>query len=228
MNTAILIPARYNSSRFPGKALTPLNGVPMVRRVYERCRATGFDTYVLTDDERIAALFEDGVAVMTKDSHENGTSRCMEVIMQRFKYRRFINVQGDIPDITADIIHKINEAIMKYTVVTAYTKMDPQDQQDPNVVKIIHNTRRAHWFLRAPLSYGDRHLGVYGYDATAKLLWSRYATPLEQTEKLEQLRWLDTGTDVGVVEVEFDGVEINSPEDAVRWHENNRSKGEVK
>ena len=225
LTTAILIPARYNSSRFPGKALAPLNGVPMVRRVYERCRATGFDTYVLTDDERIAALFEDGVAVMTSPDHENGTSRCIEVMLDRLKYRRYINVQGDIPDITADIIKKVESALDVNYVATAYTDMCEQDQHDPNVVKLLHNDRYAHWFLRAALSYGSRHLGVYGYRDIAKMMYPETQTRFESIEKLEQLRWLDCGVRVGVVKVDFDGVEINSPEDAVCWHEKNRSCG---
>jgi 3-deoxy-manno-octulosonate cytidylyltransferase (CMP-KDO synthetase) len=221
MDTAILIPARFSSTRFPGKPLTPLNGVPMVRRVYERCRASGLDTYVLTDDERISSLFDEGIAVVSNNNYDNGTSRCLDVFIRQFRYKKYINVQGDMPDITVDIIKKVKDSLDKNHVVTAYCDMSKEEQQDPGVVKIIHNGIFAHWFLRAAVNYGDRHIGVYGYRSTAKFLYPPTPSHLEQVEQLEQLRWLDRKVNVGVVKVEFDGIEINTPQDAERWHQKN-------
>jgi 3-deoxy-manno-octulosonate cytidylyltransferase (CMP-KDO synthetase) len=87
---------------------------------------------------------------------------------------------------------------------------------------MIHSRGRAHWFLRASLEYGDHHLGVYGYNRESKIVYTTSTKfPEEDIEKLEQLRWIQNGQKIGVVEVEFDGIEINSPEDVVKWHKQN-------
>jgi 3-deoxy-manno-octulosonate cytidylyltransferase (CMP-KDO synthetase) len=156
---------------------------------------------------------------MTREDHENGTSRCMEVIDEVLQYDRYINVQGDMPDVTAEMLMKIDIELKTYSdVATAYSTMDFNDRQNPNVVKMIHNRGRAHWFLRAPLSYGDRHLGIYGYNRIAKSYYTASKKYVEEDiEKLEQLRWIQNGIKIGVVEVEFNGVEINTPEDLELW-----------
>jgi 3-deoxy-manno-octulosonate cytidylyltransferase (CMP-KDO synthetase) len=220
MTTAILIPARLNSTRFPNKMLADLNGVPLIHHVYRKCAATGLDTYVLTDSDRIASVLPipSESIIMTSADHENGTSRCMEAIGNPLEYDWYVNVQGDMPDITEDIIFSVRDALKYSDVSTAYTKMSDEDRADPNVVKMIHSRERAHWFLRAPLTYGDRHLGVYGYTRMSKSIYSVMKKYLEEDiEKLEQLRWLQNGIKIGTVEVDFDGVEINTPEDLERW-----------
>lgn len=223
MTTAILIPARLASTRFPDKMLASLNGVPLVEHVYRRCKSFGYDTFVLSESKTIIDLFPAGVGILTSPDHENGTSRCMEVIDEVLNYDRYINVQGDMPDISCDIVKAVEQQLFTNAdVATAYTQMDFNRRQDPNSVKLIHNRNRAHWFCRASLSYGDHHLGVYGYNRFAKQIYSvttKY--PEEDIEKLEQLRWIQNGIKIGVVEVAFTGIEINTPEDLIQWEKTN-------
>ena len=215
MNTAILIPARLDSTRFPNKMLAELNGVPLIQRVYEKCKQSGLPTYVVTPDERIQELIgEDTILV---GDAENGTARCA-LAADYVNYEYFINVQGDMPDITSDIILKVNELLNEYDVVTPYTKMSDEQRSDPNSVKIIHNGRTAKWFGRGITGYGDHHLGVYGYK---NYLLNSYSSlkvyPEEEIERLEQLRWIQNDVKMGVVEVEFNGIEINTKEDLDKW-----------
>jgi 3-deoxy-manno-octulosonate cytidylyltransferase (CMP-KDO synthetase) len=222
MTTAVLIPARLNSSRFPRKMLAELNGYPLVKHVYDRCWNAGYETYVLTDSQEIADILPSKRVIMTSPDHENGTSRCMEVIDEVLQYDRYINVQGDMPDITPEIIRAVELELQRSDVTTAYTPMDFNLRNDPNAVKMIHSRGRAHWFCRASLMYGDHHLGIYGYNREAKIMYSTSQKfPEEGIEKLEQLRWIQNGIKLGVVEVEFDGIEINTPEDLVEWHRRN-------
>lgn len=222
MTTAILIPARLNSSRFPKKMLAELNGYPLVKHVYDRCWNAGYETYVLTDSEEIADILPSKRVIMTSPDHENGTSRCMEVIDEVLQYDRYINVQGDMPDITPEIIRSVEWELQRSDVATAYTPMDFNLRNDPNSVKMIHTRGRAHWFCRASLMYGDHHLGIYGYNREAKIMYTTSTKfPEEDIEKLEQLRWIQNGVKIGVVEVEFNGIEINTPKDLELWHKTN-------
>lgn len=224
MTTAILIPARLNSSRFPKKMLAELNGYPLIKHVFDRCANAGYETYVLTDSKEIADILPYKHVIMTSTEHENGTSRCMEVIDEVLQYDRYINVQGDMPDITPEIIRAVEWELQRSDVATAYTPMDFNLRNDPNSVKMIHSRGRAHWFLRASLTYGDHHLGVYGYNREAKAMYNASTKFVEEDiEKLEQLRWIQNGIKIGVVEVEFDGIEINTPEDLEKWHERNKN-----
>lgn len=221
MTTAILIPARYDSTRFPGKPLALLNGIPMVRYVYNKCKATGLDTYVLTDSRKVAQAIPYDDVLFTNDAG-NGTERCMKVIDTKLQYDRYINVQGDMPDITEDIIRAVENELQRSDVSTAYTTADFNLRSDPNCVKLIHTRGRAHWFLRASIMYGDHHLGVYGYNREAKTMYSASTKfPEEDIEKLEQLRWIQNGIKLGVVEVEFNGIEVNTPADLEEWHRRN-------
>tara|TARA_B100000035_G_scaffold289307_1_gene275603 strand:- start:398 stop:895 length:498 start_codon:yes stop_codon:yes gene_type:complete len=159
--------------------------------------------------------------LMTSDA-DNGTERCMQVIDEKLQYDRYINVQGDMPDITTDIIKAVEAELQRSDVATAYTPMDFNLRNDPNCVKMIHNRGRAHWFLRASLTYGDHHLGIYGYNRESKAMYNiSKKFPEEDIEKLEQLRWIQNGIKIGVVEVEFDGIEINTPEDLEKWQTKN-------
>jgi 3-deoxy-manno-octulosonate cytidylyltransferase (CMP-KDO synthetase) len=216
-----LIPARFDSSRFPGKALALLNGTPMAKLVYDKCKESGLDTFIVSDDERICGLVEN--SVMTSASCQNGTERCAEAAAQLPGYDAFINVQGDMPDITTEIIHSVVAHLSKGQIVTAYTVMDDITRSSPNTVKLIHNESIAHWFCRVPLKYGDQHLGVYGYSRSCLLRYLELPSSIgEVTESLEQLRWLNAGYSIHVVEVNFDGVEINCPEDLVIWEARRR------
>ena len=221
MTTAILIPARYASTRFPRKMMTKLNGVPLVEHVYNLCAATGLDTYILTDHQDIYNYMGANRCLMTQEA-DNGTERCMQIIDEVLEYDRYINVQGDMPDITEDIIRAVEDELKRSDVATAYTPMDFNLRNDPNSVKMIHSRGRAHWFLRASLEYGDHHLGIYGYNREAKVMYNASTKFVEEDiEKLEQLRWIQNGIKIGVVEVEFDGIEINTPEDLEKWEEKN-------
>jgi 3-deoxy-manno-octulosonate cytidylyltransferase (CMP-KDO synthetase) len=202
--------------------LANLNGVPLIYYVYKKCLETGYNTYVITDSHKIAARFPENAVIISKQEHENGTSRCIEVIDKVLQFDRYINVQGDMPDITPEIIRSVEQELQRSDVSTAYTPMDFNLRNDPNSVKVIHNRGRAHWFCRASLMYGDHHLGVYGYNREAKTMYNTSTKfPEEDIENLEQLRWIQNGIKLGVVEVDFDGIEINTSEDLKRWHEKN-------
>src|SRR6056300_501785 len=159
-NTAILIPARYGSTRFEGKPLALLQGIPMVRLVYERCRkaaqALNCDVRVLTDDERIASRFGEHEVYIDEVDYRNGTERCAGFAgsKQGEQYERFINVQGDMPDITTDIIKYVYYNLNEYDITTVHTEMDPKLREDPNTVKMIEGAGMALWFGRGFTKYG--------------------------------------------------------------------------
>tara|TARA_Y100000004_G_C8849476_1_gene384093 strand:+ start:149 stop:817 length:669 start_codon:yes stop_codon:yes gene_type:complete len=218
-STAILIPARYHSNRFPGKPLCDLGGTTMIQRVYDICVKTGYDTYVLTDDMSIAHLFNDNSCRVETADYKNGTERCVGAIPLLKKYDRYINVQGDMPDVTTDMIYKVNDHLKHWNITTAFTDMPEEMRNDPNSVKMTRAGDKALWFGRGMTGYGEWHLGIYGYRRNALQLYSTYQVELEeQIEKLEQLRWLKAGWDIGCVHVDFNGIEINTPEDMEKWN----------
>ena len=221
-NTAILIPARYASTRFPGKPLVALDNIPMIRRVFERCRKTGHDVYVLTDDKRIADKFSPHQVIIDLEDYENGTERCAGAVAMRTldEYDQFINVQGDMPDVTEDLIEKCIWHLQHYPVTTVFTSMPKEMQDDPNSVKMIRAGDQALWFGRGITGYGDWHLGVYGYRKNALQSYPNLQIEQEERiEKLEQLRWLKSGWQIGCLSVYFNGVEINTPEDVETWQQ---------
>ena len=225
-SSAILIPARYGSTRYPGKPLTMLGDKPMIQRVAEACKATGYDTYVLTDNKTIAqAAQASGVGIYI-DSHdyENGTERCAGAIASRKfdEYDNFINVQGDMPDVTSEMIEKCEWHLKNYSVTTVFTKMPEERQNDPSSVKMIRAGDQSLWFGRGMTGYGDWHLGVYGYRKNALQSYPHlHIEQEERIEKLEQLRWLKSGWQIGCLAVQFNGIEINTPEDTEEWHQKN-------
>ena len=223
-STAILIPARYGSTRFPGKPLVALDNIPMIRRVFERCRKTGLDTYVLTDDNRIADKFEPHQVIIDKADYDNGTERCAGAVAMRTldDYDQFVNVQGDMPDVTSELIEKCIASLSQYEVSTVYTTMPSKMQNDPNSVKMVRAGDQALWFGRGMTGYGEWHLGVYGYRKEALQAYPHLLVEAEERiEKLEQLRWLKNGWQIGCTSVYFNGVEINTPEDLDTWHNKN-------
>ena len=218
MKTAILIPARYQSSRYPGKMLAEVNGKPLIRHVFDICNQTDHHVMVLTDHEDIAKQVPN--FVMTGEA-DNGTERCCDAI-QGMGFSQYVNVQGDMPDITPAMIEKCIEHLSKYSVTTLYTTMPKEKQNDPNTVKKIRAKDQALWFGRGMTGYGDWHLGIYGYTATALSMYKKLEIPDEEhIEKLEQLRWLKNGWQIGCLNVNFNGVEINTPEDLEEWHNKN-------
>ena len=226
--TAVLIPARYGSTRYEGKPLCDLNGKPMIVRVTEECKKSGLDVFVLTDHKLIAEAAKTTGVKTYIDSHpyENGTERCAGAIKSSLfdKYVKFINVQGDMPDITADMIKRTKFLLdLQYKVATLYTDMEESLKENPNSVKLIKDkTGRALWFGRGFTGYGDHHLGVYGYQRKALTAYSDLERFDDETiEGLEQLRWLRNGYSIQCGHVEFNGTEINTPEDVEKWRKSN-------
>ena len=227
-NTAILIPARYGSTRFPGKPLAMLDGVPMIKRVYDACVASKIPTYVLTDDMRIFNLFGPDNCWIDEKDYDNGTERVAGAVQNDFfnEYDQFINVQGDMPDVTLQMIERCVEWLKYYQISTVYAEMPKAMQDDPNSVKMVRAGDKALWFGRGLTGYGHWHLGIYGYKRNPLLFYKGMeVTQEEQVEKLEQLRWLKAGWDIGCSCVDFNGIEINSPADVTAWELNNKTQG---
>lgn len=226
-STAILIPARYNSSRFPGKPLAELDGIPMVVRVYNECKKSGLPVFVLTDDIRIFNLFGPRACWIDQENeYANGTERCAGAINNDMftkycgHYNQFINVQGDMPDVTLEMIEKTLWHLKNYSVTTMCAMMPKEQQKDSNTVKLVRAADKCLWFGRGITEYGDWHLGIYGYRQNALSMYTGLiGTREERIEGLEQLRWLKNGWDIGVLPCEFNGVEINTPEDVRIWNE---------
>ena len=219
--TAILIPARYDSTRFPGKPLTMLDSVPMIKRVYDACIASKTPTYVLSDDQRIYNTIGPN-CLLDYTTYANGTERCAGAI-KKFElldeYDTIVNVQGDMPDITVQMINRCIEWLKYYPISTVFTDMSKEKQTDPNTVKMVRAGDQALWFGRGMTGYGEWHLGVYGYRRNALELYSTLeVTKEENIEQLEQLRWLKNGWQIGCSSVQYNGVEINTPEDVEEWH----------
>lgn len=229
-STAILIPARYNSSRFPGKPLAIMDGEPLIVRTVKQCLKTGLPVYVLTDDYRIESAVSSYTTVYLDETRkpDNGTERCANAIQTHMfdKYDKFVNVQGDMPDITPEIVFSVIKCLEDYSVSTANTHMPAKYRDDPNTVKLVRSNRECLWFGRGMVGYGEWHLGVYGYSRSALEAYPRLGFSIEEeVEKLEQLRWLKNGYKIGCAYVEFKGVEINTPEDIEKWYEVRKSLG---
>jgi 3-deoxy-manno-octulosonate cytidylyltransferase (CMP-KDO synthetase) len=227
-----VIPARYNSSRIPGKPLIEIAGRPMIQWVYDRASQASAlaEVLVATEDERVLSAVEDfgGRALMTRSDHLSGLDRVAEVA-EVVQGDVFVNIQGDEPLITADTIEKVCSPFKgkaRVQVTTARVKItDPEAINDPHVVKVVTNEQgRALYFSRAPIPYVRnepgavyKHLGIYGYrreflGMLAKLRPSR----LEEIEALEQLRLLENGIPIEVVEVAEDSVGVDTLEDLDR------------
>ena len=202
-NIGIFIPARLDSSRLKEKMLLEVDGKPLIKAVYDKVKSFGYSPYVLTDSDKIASLIPEN-CIMTGE-YENGTARIASVV-DKFNFDSYINVQGDLIDISKDLIEKTIENLDFNGVVTAYTKTKSS-------VRIIHDGDIAHWFTRKDLGYGDYHIGIYGYSSHA-LRWFRdmKSTEPEKLEDLEQLRFFE-GYDISVFEYNYNGREINTNQD---------------
>jgi len=201
-----------------------LDGVPMIKRVYDACIASKIPTYVLTDDPRIAQVFQNTSIIIDSEDYKNGTERCAGAIKLDYmqKYDQFINVQGDMPDVDVAMIQQVQWHLQHYSVTTVFTEMPKEKQEDPNTVKMIKAGDQALWFGRGITGYGDWHLGVYGYRRNALEMYPTLAEyEEERIEQLEQLRWIKNGWQIGCLSVNYNGTEINSPEDVETWHNKN-------
>lgn len=237
MRVVAVIPARYASRRFPGKALADLAGKPMVQHVVERAaQAKTVDrVLVATDDERIAAAVRafGTEAVLTAPSHLSGTDRIAEAIRE-IPCDLVVNVQGDEPLLPPAMVDEAVEpflgdpALEMGTVCRAIE--DPRDLTDPNVVKVVRDLEGyALYFSRAPVPHareGQRraggaqpckHIGLYVYRRAFLFRFTAWKpTPLEEAERLEQLRALEHGVRIRVVETRHDSVGVDTPDDLAR------------
>ncbi len=231
----LVIPARYESARLPGKPLADLHGQPMIQRVYERAeRAPGIDrVLVATDDARIRAAVESfgGEVVMTSAKHRTGTDRIAEVA-DKLDANIIVNVQGDLPLLDPGMVAvaampmREDAGLPMATIKTAISTAD--ELQSPNVVKVVTDREGfALYFSRSPLPFwrdhadvevlGYRHVGLYVYRRDFLLAFARLApTPLEQAEQLEQLRALEWGFRIKVMEVAAAPIEVDTPQDLER------------
>jgi 3-deoxy-manno-octulosonate cytidylyltransferase (CMP-KDO synthetase) len=237
MSVLAVIPARFASTRLPGKPLVPLGGKPMIERVWDRVRqaASVSGVLVATDDERIRGAVEafGGQAVMTRPDHRTGTERIAEVAAARKDVDIFVNVQGDEPLIDPAAIDQAVAAIQDDPEVNVSTLAvpitNPADIMDPNVVKVVLDfDGNALYFSRAPIPWvRDRsgpvharhlkHLGLYAFRRAALLEFATFPQgDLERIEQLEQLRWLENGYPIRVAETEHDSVSVDVPEDVAR------------
>ncbi len=234
----VIIPARYGSSRLPGKPLLELAGKAMIVHVIERAQASGAsEVVVATDDARIESVARTAGAevVMTHDNHPSGTDRIAEVIqtLALAEDEIIVNVQGDEPDMPPELIRQMAEALGQQAalnICTACTPMgDPVQISDPNIVKVVRDSNdNALYFSRAPIAFDRdgnqqhfsyrRHLGIYGYRAGYVVAFS--STPpcaLEKTEKLEQLRALYHGERIYCPDaIAAPGIGIDTPADIER------------
>jgi len=217
MNKAIgIIPARWSSTRFPGKPLHLIAGKALLRRVWERCnRAKNLDAVIVaTDDMRIAeAAFDWGAEVaLTSANHRSGTDRIAEVARKARHFAFIINIQGDEPLVDPRLIDKIVDKLRSdhtIPIVTAAHPFErPGDALSPHQVKVVVDlVGNAHYFSRAPIPFQDkgrslalRHQGIYGFRRNALLQFVKWKrTPLERVESLEQLRALENGVKVHVL-----------------------------
>lgn len=239
MNFLAIIPARYASTRFPGKPLVTILGKPMIQWVYERTSAHFADTWVATDDKRIfdAVTSFGGKVVMTSDSHKSGTDRIAEALetierLSGVKYDVVINVQGDEPLIATDHLSTIaslfdDDSTQIGTLVKPFAA--EEDIFNPNTPKVVLSAdNRALYFSRSVIPYvrgaecSDwqsrhtyyKHIGMYAYRANVLREITRLPqSSLELAESLEQLRWLENGYTVRVGVTNVETVSIDTPED---------------
>ncbi len=236
-----IIPARYASTRFPGKPLAQLGGKPVIERVYERVTSVISNAVVATDDERIYAAVEafGGKVVMTSPDHKSGTDRCWEAYLkQGEEYDVVINVQGDEPFIAESQLRSIMECFNDEAtdIATLVKPFVPEDGlaalQNPNSPKVVlDNQSRAIYFSRSVIPYLRgvdeqewlsshtfyKHIGMYAFRRKAlSEVTSLPQSTLEKAESLEQLRWLENGYKIGVGITDVETVGVDTPEDLER------------
>lgn len=220
-STVLVIPARYKSQRLPGKPCLLLDGIPMVKRVYDVCISTGLPTLVSSDSHAVLNCIPEEGRYFDDTVYKNGTER-VAGLARESTYENYVNVQGDMIDITPDIITKVVGGLEKANVVTAYTDMPEEQKNYLSTVKLIRGKTEALWFGRGIRRYGDWHLGVYGYKRGALVSYRQYEQPHEEiVEQLEQLRWLKNSWQIDCVKVQYNGIEINTPDDVRRWLNDN-------
>lgn len=254
MSTLALIPARYASTRFPGKPLATIAGKPMIGWVFERAAQAFEHTYVATDDQRIAdavAMFG-GRSVMTSTRHRSGTDRCAEALDKvetstGLSFDVVINIQGDEPFIDPGELQRVNQ-LFADPLVDIATLVKPfgpnEDIFNPNCPKVVLNRHLdAIYFSRSPIPFvrgqnqNDwtrkhvfyKHIGLYAYRAqTLRAITKLPQSTLELAESLEQLRWLQNGYRIRTLETNHQTIAVDTPDDLKRVQEmaKNMEKGQ--
>ena len=238
-----IIPARYDSTRFPGKPLVVIDGKTMIRRVYEQALACPeLDQVIIATDHEVIeshVMQFGGKVMMTGRHHKSGTERCSEVVSELNRQGRefdaVINIQGDEPFIDPRQISQVCECFSDPSVnIATLVKriMNREALDDPNVVKVVFDSAfRALYFSRSPIPFTRgtgkeewitrtsyfRHIGLYGYrTGVLQEIVKLLPSALEEAESLEQLRWLGQGFTVHVKETEFESVSIDTPADLLK------------
>jgi 3-deoxy-manno-octulosonate cytidylyltransferase (CMP-KDO synthetase) len=236
-----VIPARYASTRFPGKPLVEISGKTMVQRVYLQAKqaATLDRVVVATDDPRIFAHVEafGGEAVMTSSAHPTGTDRVLEVTALLPGFSAYINIQGDEPYIDPQQIDQVGSMLTRHegayiaTLAKRLTQLD--DLHNPNIIKVVRSLDgRGLYFSRSPIPHirqagGEqdwhtqhgfyKHIGIYGYTRPALAAIAQMTqSPLELAESLEQLRWLENGLPIYVDLTTFESHSVDVPDDLLK------------
>jgi 3-deoxy-manno-octulosonate cytidylyltransferase (CMP-KDO synthetase) len=228
-----VIPARFASTRFPGKVLSLISSKPMLQHVYERASQARYltSTIIATDDDRIvqAARRFGAIVRLTRADHLSGTDRVAEIASAE-NAEIVVNIQGDEPlidpaAVDAAILPLIHEPEIVMSTLKKRIE-DPREVDDPNVVKVVTDRAGdAIYFSRYPIPFARdggavdhyKHTGLYVYRRDFLLGYSMLpAGPLEQAEKLEQLRALENGFRIRVVETEYESFGVDTPEDLAR------------
>ena len=236
MRVAGIIPVRFQSTRFPGKALVDIQGKSMVQRVYQQASHTkGLDKVVVaTDHHKIFEHVQEfgGNVCMTSEHHPSGTDRCREALEQMDETFDFVvNIQGDEPFINPRQIEELIQGLSPSVQIATQARIieDPQKLLDPNCVKVIMNPQgQAIYFSRTPIPYQRnvpqdlwldqftyyQHIGLYAYHRDAlQQITELPVSPLEKAEGLEQLRWLENSFSIKVLTTEYYADGIDTPED---------------
>ncbi len=236
-----IIPARFASTRFPGKPLVDILGKTMIQRVYEQCLLSKRLSAIIiaTDDARIFDHVESfgGKAFMTSPEHQSGTDRCSEIIESNTtdKWDAVINIQGDEPYIHPEQIDLLCEVLVeqKAQIATLVKKIfSPDELFNHNNVKVVLNNKMdAIYFSRSPIPYNRnypeqewlknsvyyKHIGIYGYQVnTLKEISKLEKTNLEVTESLEQLRWIENGYTIKAAITSLESLAIDTPADLLK------------
>ena len=233
-----IIPARFAATRFPGKPLALIAGKPLIQHVVEQCQQAKSlsEVIVATDDTRIWEVAQNFCRVeMTLPNHPSGSDRIAEVA-ERISGDAIVNIQGDEPLIDPAVIDAVADALAQNEMSTAATPIKNLSELDnPNVVKVVVNAAgRALYFSRRTIPYLReaasrpvpeqlaafpflKHLGIYGYRRETLLRLVKFpVSPLENAEKLEQLRALENGISLAVVKVDYDSIGVDLPADVQR------------
>jgi 3-deoxy-manno-octulosonate cytidylyltransferase (CMP-KDO synthetase) len=239
-----IIPARYASTRFPGKPLVEINGKTMIQRVVEQVKKSKLveEIIVATDDERIFNHVQPFTKVMMTDENlQSGTDRCAEVLSKLNLPKEntiIINVQGDEPFIQPEQIDRLAAFMLQHTdnqIGTLAKKINDIDKLlNPNIVKVVFSPlQKALYFSRSPIPYVRgkaqqdwltdtsfyKHIGLYAYQAaTLQVIATLPPSTLEKTESLEQLRWLENGFSIGIIETDLETIGIDTPEDLEQFY----------